>query len=213
MDKPIRVVIADDLAIYREGLKKLLAYIPDVQLAGEAQSPQEAIRLANIAQPDVIMFDLAWYGDKRIGVNTIEQIKRQAPRVAIIAMTAYVELSEEAIRKGADMAVSKAVFNDPDQLEDLLREAIRKVQLDHTRYTITEQLSEREVQTLQLMACGYSNEEIGNALHCSPVTIKRYTQNICDKLHVRNRAHAIARAYDLGILKLGSSFEHPALSY
>ncbi|WP_298816495.1 response regulator transcription factor [Chloroflexus sp.] len=206
MGDPIRLVIADDLTFYREGLKKVLAYVPGVQLVGEATTPQEAIRLASTLQPHIIMMDLSWSGDKWIGVNAIEQIKRQAPRVAVIAMTAYPELVEQAYRKGADSSVAKETFNDPDQLEHLLRSVMQKVQQDYTRYIITTPLTEREEQTLRLMARGLSIKEMMLQMDCSSGTIKRYVQNICEKLQVTNRVHAIARAYDLGILKQGSSF-------
>ncbi|WP_298405361.1 response regulator transcription factor [uncultured Chloroflexus sp.] len=206
MDTLIRVVIADDLALFREGLKKVLAYIPNIQCVGEAHTPQEAISMASKLQPDIIMMDISWYGDKWTGVHAIEQIKRQAPRVAVIAMTAYPEWIEQVQRKGADMAVSKEVFNDSDQLERLLEEVLRKVRRAHTRHNLTNPLTEREEQVLRLMARGALIEEMMKELSCSAGTVKRDIQNICDKLQVTNRVHAIARAYDLGILKVGSSF-------
>ncbi len=206
MDTPIRVVIADDLAFFREGLKKVLAYIPNIQFVGEAHTPQEAISLASKLQPDIIMMDISWYGDRWTGVHAIEQIKRQAPQAAVIAMTSYPEWIEQAQRKGADMAVSKEVFNDSDQLEHLLEEVLRKVRQAHTRHNLTNPLTEREEQVLRLMARGALIEEMMKELSCSAGTIKRDVQNLCDKLQATNRVHAIARAYDLGILKVGSSF-------
>lgn len=206
MDTPIRVVIADDLALFREGLKKVLAYIPNIHCVGEAHTPQEAISMASRLQPDIVMMDISWYGDRWTGIHAIEQIKRQTPQVAVIAMTAYPEWIEQAQRKGADMAVSKEVFNDSDQLEYLLKEVLRKVRQAHTRHTITTPLTEREKQVLRLMARGALIGEVVKELSCSAGTIKRDVQNICDKLQVTNRVHAIARAYDLGILTLGSSF-------
>lgn len=206
MDTPIRVVIADDLAFFREGLKKVLAYIPNIQFVGEAHTPQEAISLASKLQPDIIMMDISWYGDRWTGVHAIEQIKRQAPQAAVIAMTSYPEWIEQAQRKGADMAVSKEVFNDSDQLEHLFEEVLRKVRQAHTRHNLTNPLTEREEQVLRLMARGALIEEMMKELSCSAGTIKRDVQNLCDKLQATNRVHAIARAYDLGILKVGSSF-------
>ncbi|MGQ9480458.1 response regulator transcription factor [Chloroflexus sp.] len=217
MGVTIRVLIADDIRPFVNGLKGMLAELPAVDLIGEAFTSTEAVTKAISLRPDVIMIDLHWKEERtgglsmrqhyERGLEAIRRIKQQAPEVAVLAMTAHAELVEQARRHGADVAVMKEQLNDFDQLELLLHHAIETVRSPQIRRDEFEQLSVREQQILELMAKGLTDQEISTRLAWGIGVIKRDVQAIFEKLRVRSRAHAVARGYDLGLLQKDSSFD------
>jgi len=215
MAETLRVMIADDILPFVKGLKEMLSEIPDLELIGEAFTAAEAVTMALARQPDVVMIDVSWKDTRTSGLSArqhheaglaaIERIKRQAPEVAILAMTAYTELIELARQRGADLAVPKELLNDFDQLDRLLRKAVDAVRVPRMRKEF-ESLTNREQQILEMMAKGLTDQEIAGALRWGIGVIKRDVQTIYEKLDARNRAHAVARGYDLGLLPKGCSF-------
>ncbi len=215
MAETLRVMIADDILPFVKGLKEMLSEIPDLELIGEAFTAAEAVTMALARRPDVVMIDVSWKDTRTSGLSArqhheaglaaIERIKRQAPEVAILAMTAYTELIELARQRGADLAVPKELLNDFDQLDRLLRKAVDAVRVPRMRKEF-ESLTNREQQILEMMAKGLTDQEIASALTWGIGVIKRDVQTIYEKLDARNRAHAVARGYDLGLLPKGCSF-------
>ncbi len=215
MAETLRVMIADDILPFVKGLKEMLSEIPDLELIGEAYTAAEAVTMALARRPDVVMIDVSWKDTRTSGLSArqhheaglaaIERIKRQAPEVAILAMTAYTELIELARQRGADLAVPKELLNDFDQLDRLLRKAVDAVRVPRMRKEF-ESLTNREQRILEMMAKGLTDQEIASALSWGIGVIKRDVQTIYEKLDARNRAHAVARGYDLGLLPKGCSF-------
>lgn len=215
MAETLRVMIADDILPFVKGLKEMLSEIPDLELIGEAFTAAEAVTMALARRPDVVMIDVSWKDTRTSGLSArqhheaglaaIERIKRQAPEVAILAMTAYTELIELARQRGADLAVPKELLNDFDQLDRLLRKAVDAVRVPRMRKEF-ESLTNREQQILEMMAKGLTDQEIAGALRWGIGVIKRDVQTIYEKLDARNRAHAVSRGYDLGLLPKGCSF-------
>ncbi|WP_028460133.1 response regulator transcription factor [Chloroflexus sp. Y-396-1] len=215
MAETLRVMIADDILPFVKGLKEMLSEIPDLELIGEAFTAAEAVTMAIARRPDVVMIDVSWKDTRTSGLSArqhheaglaaIERIKRQAPEVAILAMTAYTELIELARQRGADLAVPKELLNDFDQLDRLLRKAVDAVRVPRMRKEF-ESLTNREQRILEMMAKGLTDQEIASALSWGIGVIKRDVQTIYEKLDARNRAHAVARGYDLGLLQKGCSF-------
>jgi DNA-binding NarL/FixJ family response regulator len=215
MAETLRVIIADDILPFVKGLKEMLSELPDVELVGEAFTAAEAVTMALSHRPDVVMIDVSWKDARTSGLSArqhheagliaIERIKRQAPEVAILAMTAYTELAELARQRGADLAVPKELLNDFEQLHQLLRKAVDAVRAPRIRKEY-ESLTKREQQILEMMAKGLTDQEIAGALAWGIGVIKLDVQTIYEKLDARNRAHAIARGYDLGLLPKGCSF-------
>ncbi|WP_322511790.1 response regulator transcription factor, partial [Chloroflexus sp.] len=141
-----------------------------------------------------------------IGLAAIKRIKQSAPEVAILAMTAHAELVEQARQHGADVSVLKEKLNDFDQLEQLLRKAVETVRFPQAQQLQYEPLTDREQRVLALIAQGLTDQEIADRLAWGIGVIKREAQSIFIKLGARNRAHAVARGYDLGLIAKGGSF-------
>ncbi len=212
----LRIVIADDIVPFRVGLREMLEELSCVRIVGEARDAAEAIRLACALKPDIILIDVCWRGvgesalsaqsHHDAGLNAIRQIRRQAPTVAILAMTAYTELVEPARRNGADVAAPKELLNDFDSLEKLLRQTIEQARSAHRRQVEYPPLTDRERQVLSLIAQGLTDQEITERIPWGIGVVKRDIQSIFQKLDAKNRAQAVARAYDIGWLSRNSSF-------
>lgn len=219
MGETLRVVIADDIRPFVKGLKEMLSEIPDLKIAGEAFTSTQAVQMAIDLKPDIILIDVNWRKDPNgissrqqheIGLAAIKQIKQTVPEVAVLAMTAHAELVEQARQHGADLSVLKEMLNDFDQLEQLLRKTIETVRFPRIQQAHYEPLTAREQQVLILMARGLTDQEIAEQLAWGIGVIKREAQSIFAKLYARNRAHAVARGYDLGLITKGSSFSPAA---
>lgn len=219
MGETLRVVIADDIRPFVKGLKEMLSEIPDLKIVGEALTSTQAVQMAIDLKPDIILIDVNWREDPNgissrqqheIGLAAIKQIKQTVPEVAVLAMTAHAELVEQARQHGADLSVLKEMLNDFDQLEQLLRKAIETVRFPRIQQARYEPLTVREQQVLTLIARGLTDQEIAEQLAWGIGVIKREAQSIFAKLDARNRAHAVARGYDLGLIAKGSSFSPAA---
>jgi NarL family two-component system response regulator LiaR len=206
--QPIRVVIVDDQALVRTGLKLFLMAFDDHELVGEAASGEEAIRICCQLQPDVVLMDLAMPGIGGAAATTV--IREQCPQVQVIALTNFqdVDMVQQALRAGAIGYLIKNVT--ADELACAIRaahagrptlapEATQAlVQATHESASpapgVPSSLTPREQEVLALMAKGLSNPEIAERLTVSTVTVKFHVSNILLKLGCTSRTEAVALA-------------------
>jgi DNA-binding NarL/FixJ family response regulator len=209
-----RVLIVDDHASFRAGLRALLGTAPDLQVAGEASSGGDAIELCRRLQPDVVVMDLAMPGVD--GIEATRRIVDTAPHIAVLVLT----MSDDddslfaAVRAGARGFVVKGA-----QRAEILR-AIRAVASGEAIFgpgvarrlmaffarprpaaevAAFPELTARELEILELIAQGRSNPQITAELVLSPKTVRNHVSNIFAKLQVRDRAEAIVRARQAGM--------------
>lgn len=214
MEAPIRIVLVDDHGVVRQGLKAFLATEDDIEVVGEASNGREAVEVVGKLLPDVVLMDLVMPELDGIGATTA--IKQQWPQVDVIAMTSFIEDEKVfgAMRAGAGGYVLKDA--DPDDVVKAIRSAAAgEVHLDprvarrlmeelnpnkHREANPQEQLSEREVEVLKLVARGHSNQMIAEQLIISPKTAKTHVSNILSKLGLASRTQAAVYALKAGFV-------------
>lgn len=214
---PIRVLIADDMGLHRELLRRLLERHADIVVVGEASSPAEVmLRVADL-KPDVVLMDLRMpRHDPTGGIRATQEITAGYPQVKVIALTESddekdVQAATLAGARGYVLKNSKAEriaeairivqrgqgWLDPDVTQHVLgdyRRAIREVS-ERSALTVTEQ------QILQRVASGRTAREIGEELYLAEKTVKNHLSSIYRKLGVRNSSQAVAEGYRRGLLK------------
>lgn len=209
MSEPITVLIADDHLVVRAGMKEVLRREPAiVRVIGEADSAQGAVQQALALRPQVLIMDLAWYKDRKAGIDAIQRIKQEAPQIRILAMTAYPELIEEARAAGADMAVEKDSLTNRATLIKHISTTFRAPLPATSLELRLEELSEREREVLRLVAQGATDEQIANQLQIALPTAKKHVSSLLRKLSAANRSAAVAIAYETGLLTKGDFFNH-----
>jgi DNA-binding NarL/FixJ family response regulator len=199
MRKAIRVLLADDTLIAREGWRTILETDDEMDVVGEAVSAQETLRKVRELKPDVVLMDLKWNFDTTAGWTAIREIKRSHPEVKVIAITAYENLIGDARRAGADAALMKTFSR--KQLLDLIRELISRRERfppAKPRSTPIDRLTEREKDVLSLLVDGYPDKQIAEALMIAESTAKNHVSSILSKLGANNRTHAAKIARDSG---------------
>jgi DNA-binding NarL/FixJ family response regulator len=196
MSKRIRVLLADDTLIAREGWKKILETASDIDIVGEAETAAMTVDKANELKPDVLLMDLLWFGDDTAGWRAIREIKQKnRANIRVIAITAYERLIADARRAEADSVLEKTFTR-----EQLLNEI--RVQASRSKDTIStsndfsryEPLTDRELQVLQLVEEGHSDKEIAKLLVIAPTTAKNHVKRILEKLDAKNRTQAVSIA-------------------
>lgn len=211
MSNPIRVIVADDHLIVREGLRMILETSGEFECIGEATDGAEAVRLALELQPDLILMDLRM--PKVDGITAIEQLRSQAPQIAIVILTTYNEddLMLRGLRAGARGFLLKdtsreRMFNamraaargetllQPDLLARVLAPA------EHAQAHGEGSLTERERAVLEGVARGERSKEIAVRLSITERTVKAHLANIYGKYGVDSRASAVAAAIARGDL-------------
>ncbi|HHX22945.1 MAG: response regulator [Tepidanaerobacteraceae bacterium] len=203
----IKVMIADDHPLLREGIIKLLSLEPDIEVVGEAEDGAQAIELARTIDVDVILMDINM--PKINGIMATKIIKKEKPNVNIIALTIHnqEEYLFELIRCGISGYVLKDVR--PDELIMTIQKTVKglgyippsltpRIFEELTRLSKKEagvkedfNLTSRELEVLQEMAKGLSNKEIGKKLFISEKTVKNHLTNIFQKLEVNDRTQAL----------------------
>ena len=208
----IRVLLADDHAIIRQGLHMFLGADPDIEIVGEARDGAEALQLAAELHPDVVLMDLLM--PIMDGLQATAAIRRAAPDTAVIALTSVLEDAAifEAIRAGAigyllkdteapelcraiRAAAAGQVHLSPQVAARLLRQV-------RTPDVGREPLTDRETEVLRLLAQGQSNKEICQALKIGEQTVKTHVSHILDKLGVSSRTQAALYATRSGLIPL-----------
>lgn len=214
--KRIRILIADDHAVFREGLRTLLSIVDDLEVCGEAASGEEAVDLAARLSPDAVLMDLRM--PLMDGAEATRRIREALPACKVIALTTFDEDATvfEALRAGAAGYLLKDA--DVSTIANAVRAAVRgeavlvpsvaaKVLNEFARLADRAAskrdrpaLSEREIEVLVLLANGASNKEIASALFIAEGTVKNHLTNIFAKLHVSDRTQAALAARDLGLV-------------
>jgi two-component system, NarL family, response regulator LiaR len=210
----IRVLIADDHPVVRQGLASMLVNMPDVDVVGEAGDGTQALERAASLKPDIVLLDVRMPG--RSGLQIIPLLRKAHANIKIIVLTSYDtdEYLFGALRSGAHAFLLKSIAHEkladairqvyrgerqltPDLVGRVLQEFESQAQ-EVTRYETG--LTDSEVDILRLIAEGYSNREIAKQEHWSEVTIKRKVADIFRKLNVTSRSQAIMEAVKRGLI-------------
>lgn len=199
MAKKIKVLLADDVEISREGLRVVLGSDISIEIVGVASSAYETQRLVFELSPDVLVIDLKWYGDTTAGWTTIKDIKSHNTKLKIIAITAYEELIKDARFAGADIAITKT-FSRKEIIDHIKNVMLIDQKVLSSYDDVRKKISSREYDVLKLIAEGYSDKAISGELVIAENTTKNHVKKLLSKLDAKNRTEAAAIAKKLGIL-------------
>ncbi|MFH1382823.1 MAG: response regulator transcription factor [Chloroflexota bacterium] len=207
----IRILIADDHQVVREGLRRMLELEPDFTVVGEAADAKDALTQVESLSPEIVLMDIKMPGVD--GIALTRQVKEKHPTCNVIMLTLYDEYLTQAIEAGAAGYLLK------DIKRDELVKAIRSVHegrsplnLSLTPERLAElagtegkktDLSEREAAILKLIAGGVTTREIAQQLFLSEASVKRAVHLLFEKLGVHNRSEAVSEAYKRGLIKSG----------
>jgi DNA-binding NarL/FixJ family response regulator len=218
MSRPIRVLIADDQRVVREGLALVLGLLPEVNVVGAAADGAEAVALAGELRPDVVLMDLRM--PRCDGVEATRQLREREPGIKVVVLTTYSDDRSvlDALRAGARGYLTK------DAGGPEIQQALRRVHDDGTaidpavqhhlvdaiatgpaapatqrRTELPDGLTPREAEVLSLIAAGLSNTEIADRLVISESTVKSHVNRLLAKTGARDRAQAVAYAYRHGL--------------
>jgi DNA-binding NarL/FixJ family response regulator len=207
--KKIRLLLADDHAILRAGLRMLLDAQPDMLVVGEAADGEEAVRRALVTRPDVAVVDLTMPGLS--GVETLQRLRRELPSARLLVLTMHEDPGYARMAQAA--GASGHVIKDSDSSE--LLSAIRAVHRGRTFVQVgagagddapdpvampaLPTLSPRELQVLRLLARGHTNREVAGLLTLSVKTVETHRSRLGDKLGSRTRAELVRIAAQLGL--------------
>ena len=214
MPVPIRVVIADDHPLFRDGLRAMFESEPDIELVGEAATGLEAVSLAGQLLPDVVLMDIQM--PDLDGIEATRRVIAESPNTRVLVVTMFEDddsvlaamragargyvvkgmRSSDAIRAIRAVAAGEAIFSPAiaSRLLSMLAEASPAA-----RPAVFPELTERERQTLELIAQGHKNAVIAERLHLSPKTVRNYVTSIFDKLQLADRSQAIVKAREAGL--------------
>ena len=214
----IGILIVDDQALFREGLRTLLSVQPEFEVRGEAANGQEALRQAVLLRPNIILMDLRM--PVMDGVTATQRLKEIMPQSKVIVLTTFDDddLVFDGLRAGAVGYLLKDVSS--EKLFEAIRAASRgeyfmlpsitaKVMAEFARLSrqapiqaeaLAEPLSPREMEVLRLVATGASNRQIADALVIAEGTVKNHLTNILGKLSAKDRMQAVIRAREAGVI-------------
>ncbi|HEU4759778.1 MAG TPA: response regulator transcription factor [Dehalococcoidia bacterium] len=214
MTDKIRILLADDHAVLRSGLRALLNLEPDFEVVGEASNGQEAVSLAQSLRPDVIVMDISM--PVMDGMQAAEEIQRLTLPCKLVMLTVHAEedylfqtlrlgASGYVLKSSADTELMEAirmahrgdVFLYPSAVKKLLGEYLRGSEEGRQEY---DELTSREREVLKLTAEGYTNHEIAEKLVISPKTVDTYRQRIMEKLNLHHRSELVRYALRRGLL-------------
>ena len=211
----IRVLVVDDHAIVRKGLKAVLDLVPDIDLVGEAENGKQALRMDRDLKPDVILMDLMM--PEMDGIACITEIRAQSPQARILVLTNFAgeDMVFPAIKAGAmgyhlkdsspEVLVSaiRQVFRGESALHPLIaRKVLEELHGGPERRFTEDPLTQRELEVLRLVAQGRENKDIAQELVISEATVRTHVSNILGKLHLASRTQAALYALKEGLTKL-----------
>ncbi len=205
---PIRLILADDHAVVRQGLRMFLGLDPEFEIVGEATNGREALELTRSERPDVVLMDLLM--PVMDGIAATTAIRKELPDVEVIALTSVLEDAAVvgAVRAGAIGYLLKNA--QPDELRGAIKAAaagrvqlspqaaarlVREVRAPESPETLTA----REIEVLRLLAHGRANKEIARELHLGEQTVKTHVSSILGKLGMQSRTQAALYATKIGL--------------
>jgi NarL family two-component system response regulator LiaR len=203
MTAAIRILVADDHAVVREGLRTLISTEPGMEVVGEAADGVEAVQKARALRPDVILLDMVM--PRKDGLETINEIKLEHPESHILVLSSFSddEMLFPAIKAGAVgyllknaspqallRAIRDAHRGKPSMSPAIAGKLMREIQRSSELPPTDDPLTERELEVLRLVAQGLSNQAIAAALFIGEGTVRTHVSNILAKLHLANRTQA-----------------------
>ena len=212
----IRVFIADDQLLIRQGLRALLVLEPEIDVAGEADDGEQTIQRVPNAAVDVLLLDIRM--PKKNGIDVLRELSSRNALPPTLILTTFddADVVLDGVRAGASgfllkdvsyeqlvsairaVAAGETVFQ-PAMTERLLR-AGERLRTSFDSLAAPDRLTERETEVVRMMAGGYSNREIAHALSTAEGTIKNHVSNILSKFGVRDRTRAVLKALEAGLL-------------
>lgn len=212
--EPLRILIADDHAFYREGVKAMLTLMPTAEVIAEATTGEAVVQLATDLQPDLVLMDIKMPGMN--GIAATRAILQASPHIAVLVITMFDDdesvfaamcagargyllkdaRHDELIRAVSAVSAGEAIFSPA-----IARRMIQYFQLSRRSDVahIFPELTEREREVLALVAAGRNNAAIAGQLYLSLKTVRNHVSNILNKLQVSDRAQAIVRAREAGL--------------
>jgi len=217
--KPIRVLLVDDHAVVRAGLRMLLGADPGLEIVGEAESGADGVRMALELLPDVVLMDISM--PNMSGIEATRRIKAAAPDVAVLALTMYEDDQYffEMLAAGASGYVPKraapddliaairavdsgGIFLFPTVARALVRDYLERAARHGDSDSPFDMLTDREREVLTLIAQGLSNQDIADRLVISVKTVNRHRENIMAKLNLHTRVELVRYAIEKGLIEL-----------
>jgi DNA-binding NarL/FixJ family response regulator len=213
--EPIRIVIADDHPVVREGIIAMIDREPDFKVIGEAKDGLDAVKLALELKPDIVLIDLRM--PELDGVEAIREISATDPDIKFIILTTYSD--DEYIFRGIEVGARAYLLKDAPredlfkairavyQGESLIQPVVASKILDRfaelsRQAQAPETLSEREIEVLTLVARGAANKEIATQLNITNSTVKTHITSIFQKLNASDRTEAVTQAIKKGIIRI-----------
>ena len=211
---PNRILIADDHAVVRSGLRALLSGDPDLEVVGEAEDGTETLRLAEELHPDTILLDITMPPGS--GIETMKRLKETHPEIVVLFLTMHEDesLLHEALKAGAAGYVIKRaeeseiiqaihaasrgdIYVHPAMTRALLQQPVAT---EHRRGTAVDALTRREIDVLRLLAKGNTNRQIADLLDLSIRTVENHRANLMGKLGLISRVELVNYAEEHGLL-------------
>jgi NarL family two-component system response regulator LiaR len=220
MTSPIRILIADDHAIVRKGIRALFRNLPEIEVVGEAANGWEAIAEVERLQPDVVLMDLLM--PEMDGIEATRRIMDQHPDVRILVLTSFAGEDKvfPAIKAGAlgyhlkdsspeelAQAIHQVHRGESSLHPVIARKVLQELSRPSEHPPTPDPLTPREVEVLQLVAQGRSNQEIADLLVISETTVRTHVSNILNKLHLASRTQAALYALREGLASLEDASE------
>jgi DNA-binding NarL/FixJ family response regulator len=206
----IRVIVADDHPVVRDGLRAMLETQPDIEVVGEATDGTEALAMVRSLRPDLVLMDLQM--PELDGATATRRIRAEYENVHVLVLTTFD--TDADISRAVEAGATGYLFKDArrDELfqavrvaargESVLSPGVASRVLTRMRAPAEEALSSREIDVLEAVARGFSNRAIARSLHISEATVKTHLLHVSAKLGVDNRTAAVTEALDRGIIRL-----------
>ena len=200
-----RIVLADDHPLFRQGLKKIIEGVADLEVAGEAGDGLELLSLMEMESPMMVILDISM--PKLRGIEAVREVKKRHPEVKVLVLTMYREYLHQALSAGAEGYLLKEdadreLFSAIDRIRQgrsYISPRLRE-ELAEDEVPVPEPLSGRETEILNLIAGGKSNREIATILYISVRTVEAHRATILSKLNLRNTADLVRYAIEKGFV-------------